>query len=114
MPTDKLKFTKAKVGVNSPQLASVQDIIGTWRAALAPMLNANIDDLPRLQSEMITAAAIFAGMVTGHMIVVGALSEKDKRRVGAMMQTNFRNGIQLGREEAQIAMLQQTPPAGSA
>lgn len=89
-------------------------MVGCFRLILAPMFNAEIDQLSMNQSYAMTAAALFAGMTAGHMIAVGALDEKDKRRAGQMVLTNFRNGIELGKSEARRAMLEQLPTEGRA
>jgi hypothetical protein len=75
---------------------------------------ADPDDIPMNQSLSMTAAALFAGMTAGHMIAFGTLEEQDKRRAGQMMLTNFRNGIEMGKQEARKAILEQSAMEGTA
>jgi len=112
--SDKLHIRNASASGDSAEMDSLREIISAWRAALAPWLNANPENIPEAQSQIITAAALFAGMTVGHMIVIETLKEQDKRRVGALVQTNFRNGILMGKSEAQKAVLSQMPAAGTA
>lgn len=92
----------------------IEDMIALFRLALAPVFNADPENIPMNQSYAMTAAALFAGMTMGHMIALGAAIEKDKRRAGLMVLTNFRNGLTLGKSEARKAMLEQMPAAGVA
>jgi len=95
-------------------LAKVEHFIALMRLALAPAFNAEPNNLPVSQSLAMTAAALFAGMTVGHMIAVGALNDRDKRRAGQMVLLNFRNGVEMGKSEAYAAMAAQMPPRGTA
>ena len=100
---------------NDPEaLARIDWFISRFRVALAPIMAADLDGLPRNQSLAMAAGALFAGMTVGHMIAVGAMKEQDKRRAGQVVLTNFRNGIELGKAEARKAMLEQLPVEGRA
>lgn len=95
-------------------LEAAKEIVARFRLAMAPVLNADLDNIHVHQSNMITAAALFAGMTVGHMIAVGAMKEQDKRRAGQLVLTNFRIGVELGKDEVRLAMLEQFPTEGSA
>lgn len=92
----------------------IEHFVALIRMVLAPVFNSDPDDIPMNQSFAMTAAALFAGMTAGHMIALGALQDQDRRRAGQMMLTNFRNGIELGKAEAQRAILAQSEPRGTA
>jgi hypothetical protein len=92
----------------------IEQLVALMRMALAPVFNADPDAIPMNQSFAMTAAALFAGMTAGHMIAFGVLLERDKRRAGQIMLSNFRNGIEMGKQEAQKAILSQSEPRGSA
>ncbi|HVQ09543.1 MAG TPA: hypothetical protein VMS43_14015 [Allosphingosinicella sp.] len=94
--------------------AQIENIIARMRFALAPMFNDDPENIPVNQSYALTAAALFAGITVGHMIALGVMKEQDKRRAGQVILTNFRNGIELGKNEARKAMLEQLPAKGSA
>lgn len=97
--------------------AMLDEIVTRMRVALAPMLNAAINDeelFKLTQSMMISAAAMHAGLTVGHMIAVGGMKDQDKRRAGQVMLLAFRNSIEMGKREAREAMLEQMPPQGRA
>lgn len=109
---DKIPLADA---LKEPELVErIEHMIGLMRLGLAPLFNAESDDLPMNQSLAMTAAALLAGMVAGHMLAFGALDEKDKKRASQMVLANFRNGIELGKREVRAAMLRQLPAEGSA
>jgi hypothetical protein len=92
----------------------MQTMVGLMRLALAPIFNADPDDIPMHQSMAITSAAVFAGMTVGHMIAFGTMKDQDRRRAGELVLKNFRTGIDLGKSEARQAMLEQLPAGGTA
>jgi hypothetical protein len=94
--------------------AAVEQLVTLMRMGVAPLLDRNRDHIPMLQSMQITAAALFAGMTLGHMIALGVAKEQDKRRAREVLLKNFRNGIDLGKQEARKAMLEQLPEEGRA
>lgn len=46
------------------------------------------------------AAGVLAGYLGGASIVAGTAHDKDKRRMGEMLLTNFRNGVGIGKSNA--------------
>lgn len=89
--------------------ANVEQVITLFRIALAPWLNADIENIPQHQSEILTASAMFAGMTVGHMLGVGALNaskgDRDQAKLVAMQA--FDSGVEMGLREARDAMLRQ-------
>ncbi len=109
---DKIPFSDAMADPASCD--KIEHFIMLMRIALAPVFNEHPDDIPMNQSYAMTAAAMFAGMTAGHMIALGVLEDKDQRRAGMMVLTNFRNGVKVGKSEARKAILQQSPARGTA
>jgi hypothetical protein len=112
---DKLGVVNA---MDNPQHRELlEEMIARMRSALAPMLNAAMDDADRFsltQSMMISASATFAGLTVGHMVAVGSMRENDKGRAQKVVTVAFRNAIKLGEHEARQAMLEQRECEGSA
>lgn len=94
--------------------AQIEQMVTLFRMTLAPIFNGDEDNIPMNQSLAMTAAALFAGMTAGHMIALGVLQDQDKRRAGEALLKNFRNGIDLGKDEVRKAMLEQMPTRGRA
>jgi len=95
-------------------LQQIEGIVTLMRMATARLFNDDPDNIPMNQGYSITAAALYAGTTAGHMIALGVMDEKDKHRVGKVLLSNFRSGIEVGKNEARKAMLEQTAPKGSA
>ena len=105
MSDDNIKIFSSRD--NPEAMARVMDIVTLYRGVLAPLLNAEIDNLPMNQSCVVSASAMMAGMTVGHMIAVGAMQPRDKRRAGIVVSQAFREGIRLGELEAGRAMIAQ-------
>lgn len=110
--TDKIPYSDAMKDAGARE--QIEQMVMRMRIAVADIFNDDPDNIPINQSFALTAAALFAGMTAGHMIALGNLEERDKRRAGQMVLVNFRNGIVLGKNEAQRAMLEQLPTKGRA
>lgn len=93
---------------------AIEEMVGRIRGALAPMLHADLENLPHNQSRMITAAALHAGMTIGHMVAVGAMNHGDKARAVKAATVTIQSGIKIGLHEARQAMLEQSPVEGQA
>lgn len=102
---DPLPMVETTVG--DPNHARIMDIMARMLGAAA--LDQRTDDLdPKQHTALTIAAAGFAGgYLSGASIVVGSASEGDKRRMGEMMLTNFREGIKIGKAQALLAMSEQ-------
>lgn len=83
------------------------EFITLWRTVLAPVLNADIDNIAKNQCTLISAAGFFAGLTAGHMIVMGTMHEGDKRKAGDVLLQCFRQGIKFGKNEAETAVARQ-------
>ncbi len=96
-----------EVGANDPNHTRIMEIMGRMLAAAAwDQKTADVD--PAHHTALTIAAAGFAGgYLSGASIVVGSVSEGDKRRMGEMMLTNFREGIKIGKAQALLAMSEQ-------
>lgn len=98
-------------------IALMEEVVARMRAAIAPMLNAAMDDGERfglIQSMLISGGAMFAGLTAGHMIALGKMKPQDKARATKVVTVAFRSAIRIGEREAREAMLQQLPPEGHA
>lgn len=51
-------------------------------------------------SMILTAGAVLSGGMFGRLLVVGAATEKDKRRAAEAAAKNFRSGIDIGKRAA--------------
>lgn len=92
---------------NSKQsMRDIENFIGLMRMALAPVLNADLDNLPSNQSKLVTAAAIFAGMSAGHMLAMGTLEEErgDRAQAKLVAMQAFDMGVEQGVAEFVRAM----------
>lgn len=71
------------------------------RSAAAPVLAGSIDTIdPNQIAKMHAAAAVFAGILFGELIVFGLAREQDKRRAADGVAKNFRSGIDIGKKHA--------------
>lgn len=84
-----------------------QHIMFLMRSALAPLLDANIDNIDEWQAAIITASALMAGATVGHMTIVGSMKPSDHKRAAKVVAVNFRQGIRFGIREATEAVKQQ-------
>lgn len=109
---DEIRLSDA---MNDPQAQEhIREMITRMRMALADIFSEDPENIPMNQSFALTASAIFAGMTVGHMIALGTMKDQDKRRAGQVVLKNFRSGIDLGKNEARKAMLEQMPAKGRA
>lgn len=89
-----------------PKLAkAVRDFITLFRLALAPIMNADLENLPQHQSTALTAGGMFAGMTAGHMLGVGVLKGGDSDSAKLVAMQAFDSGLIIGLREAQLAMI---------
>lgn len=49
------------------------------------------------------AAGVLAGYLAGASIIAGTADDRDKRRMGEMLLSNFRQGIGIGKHNAMLA-----------
>lgn len=92
---------------NPEHRKQLEYFIMLMRMAIAPTLNADLDNLPMNQSLLIAAGQMFAGMTAGHMLAIGLLDEskgdlEQARKAAAMA---FDEGVAQGKHEAQRAMI---------
>lgn len=103
---DKIAVTN---GANAPSsMAALDFIISQIRTALAPWLNADLENIDQHQSEIITACAFNAGLTVGHMTFVGSMLPRDHKRAEKVVLINFRKGIKVGLREAAFHASQQS------
>lgn len=53
------------------------------------------------------AAGYLAGYLAGASIVAGIAHDSDKRRMGEMLLTNFRQGVKIGKDNALLSLAEQ-------
>lgn len=92
------------------KLKLMMDIIALFRMATAPSLHAaqdSEDEFGDLQSAIISASVVMAGMTVGHMTVAGAIdpAKGDVERSKSMLSPLFDFGFEQGRIEAQNAVV---------
>ncbi len=87
-------------------MRDIETFISLMRKALAPVLHADIENLPANQSKLITAAAIFSGMTVDHMLGNGSLNDTsgDRGQAKLVAMQAFDVGVQQGLIEIQRAM----------
>lgn len=87
-----------------PKFARVMDIMAAMLSAAAG--DQKRDELePSQHTAMTTAAAgVLAGYLSGAMIAIGTARDADKKRMGAMLLTNFRQGVTIGKNQALLSM----------
>jgi hypothetical protein len=93
----------------------LEEMIGRMRGAIAPMLNGATDaeHFGLVQSMMVSAGAMLAGLTVGHMVALGKMKPHDRARATKVVTVAFRSAIKLGEREAREAMLEQMPVQGS-
>lgn len=106
MSSDRIPVSNA--ALNPAELARVEQIVFLMRSVLAPVLDANIDDIEVWQSAIITASGLMAGTTVGHMTVVGSMKQSDHKRAAKVVAVNFKQGIRFGIREATDAVRQQS------
>lgn len=98
--TDFEPIPRIKASAGSADFERIMEIMTAMVAGAA--IDQKRDELdPRQHTAYTMAAAGFlAGYLTGASIIAGTLDDRDKRRTGEMLLTNFRQGIQIGKENA--------------
>ena len=91
---------RIKVGANTAEGERIMQIMSVMLGSAA--FDQKSDDLDPAQHTAFTmaAAGFLAGYLTGASIIAGTLCDRDKRRCGEMLLTNFRQGIQIGKQAA--------------
>ncbi|MCW2405085.1 hypothetical protein M2336_001714 [Sphingobium sp. B1D7B] len=73
----------------------------------AAMLGFGPDVLhPDKQTKVMTAAAVYAGIVFARMMFMDAVKQQDTARAARMVAINFRNGIKVGLTQANRVALE--------
>lgn len=91
---------RVEASVGDPDFDRIMTIVQAMLTAAA------LDQLrdghdPALHTALTMAAAgVLSGYLGGASIIAGLAHDKDKRRMGEMMLTNFRTGIGLGKSSA--------------
>lgn len=99
---------------DDPQaLQLTENMVSLMRIALAPMLNRAGDDLPHYQSVLVSAAAIMGGMTVGHMAACGQIQRVHVKQFERVAGEAFKEGIRLGRLEAERAIQAQRDADGT-
>lgn len=94
---------RIKVSVGDPNFERMIEIqTAMLSAAALDQLRDGMD--PALHTALTMASAGFlAGYLGGASIIAGVATDGDKRRMGEMLLTNFRQGIQIGKQNAMSA-----------
>jgi hypothetical protein len=71
-----------------------------------------LDDLDPAKQTMMTiaAAGVTAGYLAGASIIAGTAQDKDKRRIGEILLTNFRQGVKIGKDQALLSVTEGERP----
>lgn len=86
---------------NDDDQAEIFEMVEALRAAVVPILAPDIAHIdPNRMAKMIAAAGIFAGIQFGTLIAMGIASDKDQSRVNSIVSSNFRKGIDIGKQHA--------------
>lgn len=75
----------------------IQRMVEIYRFATSQLIDA---EDPNQISMAMAAACTFAGCMFGTLIIAGLAKDGDKRRVTESMMTNFRSGIDIGKQSA--------------
>lgn len=109
---DTLEPQAAVKHVEGDQMEQVLALCDVFRQVIEQKMTEFPDAGEALGNGMI-AAVTFAGMLAGHLIVLGAYSDTREQHAmfAQMLQTNFPTGIRLGKLHAmqQIAILEGKP-----
>lgn len=100
MSVDLEPLPRIKASQGDPDFERIIDLVeAMMRGAAADQLRDYVD--PAHHSAMTMAAAgVLAGYLAGASIIAGIASDRDKRRMGEMLLTNFRQGIGIGKSNA--------------
>ena len=101
--TDPDRIPVSNAAADPSEIANVEQLVGVMRAGLASVFSAvehDQDQLAHYQALAITAAAIVAGTIVGHMTFVGTMKPSDRKRAAKVVHVNFTNGIKFGQREA--------------
>ena len=93
-----LPFGQAAPG--TADFERVMDIVGAMLSGAATDQSEDELDPPHHTALTMTAAGILAGYLFGATIIAGLSSDRDTRRAGLMLLTNFRNGVKIGKDNA--------------
>ena len=89
---DKIGITRSNG--NDPKFAEVMDYCSRFDSALAE-LGEGVTD-PERQSAVLTAAALYAGIIFSRMLFFDLARPGDTARAAKLVGVNFRNGIKVG------------------
>lgn len=88
----------------SDNFERVLNIMGAMLAGAAYDQLADDMDPARHTMMTIAAAGVAAGYLAGASIIAGTAHDKDKRRIGEILLTNFRQGVKLGKAQALMSV----------
>lgn len=91
----------------SPHDGTIDDIEGLVAAmtvAVVPWLNEDPDQLHVRQGLLITASALMAGRIAGHLQGIGAINRASAKQIERTIAVNFRSGKKVGLGEVARAM----------
>jgi len=102
-PNDKIGFTRSDG--NDEKFAEAMEYCSRFDRALAEMGEGVAD--PERQSVVLTAAAMYAGIIFSRMLFFDLARQGDTARAAKMVGINFRNGIKIGLMHANRAAQKQ-------
>lgn len=101
-----LPFGQAAPG--NADFERIMDVVAAMLSGAAANQATDGLDPPHHTALTISAAGVLAGYLFGATIIAGMASDKDTRRAGLMLLTNFRQGVKIGKDNA----MRSIEPAG--